>query len=227
MSRRRVVGYVRVESETNERLARAQEHLEASIQAFGLEAVRYPAGKRLVLLGDVLKGLREESPTSAFVWCNSDLVLTRDPYDVPDANRVYGFHRREVPSGEFNKGVDMFYVPTKIWDDVLSRDVPKLYVGASFVDWWIPRMMAHVGAYANLTGYIDHVTHATSAASGSDSNPYYQKNFRSFNRFAARNGLEKIPAPPFLVRGVGHVWGVRDLIRKCSSRVFAQQRHVS
>jgi len=219
----RRVGYVCVEAGARARLARAQNHLETSIRAFGLEPLAYPAGERLVELGDVLANLRRETTHRAFVWCNSDLVLTRDPYDVPDENQVYGFNRREVPSGEFNEGVDMFYVPTKIWDDVLSRDVPKLYVGASFVDWWIPRIMAHVGGYTNLRGYIDHVTHATSAASGSDSNFYYQKNFRAFNHFAIRNGLETIPAPPFLVLGIGHVWGVRDLIRKCASRVFVRR----
>lgn len=147
MSGRRVVGYVRVESAANERLARAQEKLEASIGAFGLEAVRFPAGKDLVLLGDVLRRLRREGGVMAFVWCNSDLVLTRDPYDVPDTGRAYGFHRREVPSGVTNDGVDMLYIPTKTWDDVLSADVPKLYVGASFVDWWIPRKMTAMGSY--------------------------------------------------------------------------------
>jgi hypothetical protein len=78
------------------------------------------------------------------------------------------------------------------------------------VDWWISRAMQKVGAYENLTGYIDHVTHPQSDAAGSDANPYYQKNFRAYNAWAKRNGLAPIPAPPYLLPKVGHVWGIRD-----------------
>ena len=74
--------------------------------------------------------------------------------------------------------------------------------------------MAKVGAYQNLKSYIDHASHPLSDASGSDSDPYYQKNFRAYNAWAKRNGLDPISVPPFLVPGVGHVWGVRDLIKR-------------
>ena len=208
------VTYIHLDAGASPRLARAQERLEESIRGFGLRAHAYPAGKRLVLFGDVLMAAREASGGQGFVWCNSDVVLTRDPFDVPDPELVYGFHRREVPSGEINRGVDMFYLPKSVWDGLLSRDVPPLYAGASYVDWWIPRLMASCGQYQNLDGYIDHETHPTSEASGSDANPYYQHNFRAYNRFAARHGLPPIPAPPILVPGVGHVWGVRDLLKR-------------
>jgi hypothetical protein len=212
------VSYIRVEAKASGRLAEAQERLEASIRGFGLQAVPFPAGKDLVFFGEVLRAVRAEVGGAAFVWCNSDVVLTRNPFDVPDPGRVYGFHRREVPSGEINRGVDMFYIPTAVWDGVLARDIPRLYAGASFVDWWIPRRMAALGIYGNLEGYIDHVTHPTSAASGSDANRHYQWNFREYNRFAARNALPPIPAAPFLVPRVGHVWGLRDLWRRLISK---------
>jgi hypothetical protein len=74
--------------------------------------------------------------------------------------------------------------------------------------------MQKAGAYENLVGYIDHVTHPQSEASGSDANPYYQKNFRAYNAWAKRNRLEPIAAPPFLIPKIGHVWGIRDAWRK-------------
>ena len=209
-----IVTYVRVDSTASRRLVLAQELLEQSIRDLGLEPLPYPAGKKLVLFGEVLRAARTATSGPAFVWCNSDVLLTRNPFDVPDRGMVYGFHRRELPSGEINLGVDMFHIPTAVWDSILSHDVPGLYAGASYVDWWIPRLMAKRGLYQNLSGYIDHPAHPTSSASGSDADPHYQHNFRAYNRFAARHGLSRIQAPRFLIPRVGHVWGLRDLFRR-------------
>lgn len=203
-----------IENPRSARLAGAQARLEESISSYGLTSLRYPAGRELVPIGDVLAEARHRSTGSAFVWCNSDVVLTKNPFEVPDPQQVYGFNRREVPSGEICGGVDMYYIPVKWWDEYLAKDVPKLYLGASYVDWWISRAMQKVGAYENLVGYIDHVTHPQSEAAGSDANPYYQKNFRAYNAWAKRNGLEPIPAPPFLIPKIGHVWGARNVLRK-------------
>jgi hypothetical protein len=142
------------------------------------------------------------------------VVLTRNPFDVPDSQKVYGFHRREVPSGEIIGGVDMYTIPVKWWDEYLCKDIPELYLGASYVDRWVSRAMERAGAYENLAGYIDHVSHPQSPESGSDRNPYYQKNFRAYNSWALRNRLDPISAPPYLIPKVGHVWGIRDVIRK-------------
>jgi len=197
-----------------DRLSRAQEVLEQSLQRFGADPVRVPCGRRLVPIGDVLLEARRRCSGDAFLWCNSDVELTRDPFSVPDPGHVYGFLRREVPSGEITLGVDMLYIPVKVWDEVLSKDIPKLLLGASFVDWWIPRCMSKRGIYEDLSGYIDHVTHERSSAATSDASPGYQHNFREYNRWARRNGLDPIPAPPFLIPRVGHVWGIRDAMRK-------------
>ena len=203
-----------ISSPRSDRLAKAQVRLEESIREFGLEPLRYPAGADLVPIGDVLAEARRRTTASAFAWCNSDVVLTKTPFDVPNPDKVYGFHRREIPSGEIRGGVDMYYIPVKWWDEYLSKDIPRLYLGASYVDWWISRAMQKVGAYENLISYIDHESHPQSDAAGSDANPYYQKNFRTYNSWAKRNGLEPIPATPFLIPGIGHVWGVRDAWRK-------------
>jgi len=218
ISARKVVAYVRIDAQAPPRLAQAQDTLDKSIRLLGLNPLPYVASRKLVRLGDVLRTARSASSDKAFVWCNSDLILKRDPFDVPDPEKVYGFHRREVPSGEITYGVDMYYIPIKRWDDFLSKDIPKLYLGAGYVDWWISRAMQKVGAYENLVGYIDHPTHVTSGASGSDRNGYYQSNFRSYNRWAKRNGLDPIPAPPYLVPAIGHVWGVRDLLGRILRR---------
>lgn len=196
------------------RLRKAQARLEESIGSFGLDPVRHRAGRNLILFGELLANARRLATGDAFVWCNSDVVLTKNPFDVPNPSQVYGFHRREVPSGEICGGVDMYYIPVKWWDEYLSIDIPRLYLGASYVDWWISRAMQKVEAYENLTGYIDHVTHPQSEAAGSDANPYYQKNFRAYNAWAKRNGLDPIPAPPYLISRLGHVWGVRDAFQK-------------
>ena len=210
----KIVSFLWIENPRSDRLALAQVRLEESILSFGLTPQRYPAGPELIPIGDVLAETRRQTSGEAFVWCNSDVVLKQNPFDVPCPGQVYGFYRREVPSGETCGGVDMYYIPVKWWDEYLSKDIPKLYLGASYVDWWISRAMQKVGAYQNLTGYIDHVTHLQSEAAGSDANLYYQKNFRAYNAWAKRNGLAPIPAPPYLLPKIGHVWGIRDAWRK-------------
>jgi hypothetical protein len=204
------------------RLKKAQEALDKSCMEQGLETLHFPAGPDLVLFGDVLKFAREHCGGHAFVWCNSDVTLTHNPYDVPDPSKVYGFHRREIPSHEITHGVDMYYIPIKWWDDCLAKDIPRLYLGASYVDWWISRAMQKAGTYENLTGYIDHVTHEKSGAAAKDADPYYQHNFREYNRWAKRNGLEAIPAPPILLPGVGHVWGIRNAIQRIRRKIQEQ-----
>ena len=201
-----------------ERLRHAQAQLEKSIAVLAIDPLPYPAGAKLVLIGDLLTQARKTATGKGFVWCNSDLTLTRNPFEVPNPNQVYGFHRREIPSGEICHGVDMLYIPVSVWDTILSKDIPKLFLGASFVDWWIPRLMQHLGAYENLTGYIDHVSHPLSSASAQERNRYYQSNFNAYNHWARRHQLAAIPMPP-VVPFLGHVWGVRDALKKIKNRL--------
>lgn len=218
------VAYLRVNVDSRSRLHAAQLRLEKSIEAFGLTPLPFPVGRRLSLFGPVLHHARNHSDGKAFVWCNSDVALTRNPYDVPDPTKVYGFHRREIPSGEITLGVDMYYIPVRVWDEFLSKDIPKLYLGVGFVDWWISRAMQKIGVYENLNGYIDHETHGQSVAAGDDADPYYQHNFRAYNRWAARNGLEPIPGPPYLIPRIGRVYGVRHFLQKLGQRAQRGRR---
>ncbi len=203
----------------SERLYKAQEQLEESIAHFSLDPLPYPAGRKLVPIGHLLSKARESTTGRAFVWCNSDVTLTRNPFEVPNPNQVYGFHRREIPSGEICLGVDMFYIPISIWDTILSKDIPQLFLGASYVDWWIPRLMESLGTYENLTGYLDHLSHPLSSASANESNHYYQCNFNAYNRWAKRHALSTIPRPP-VIPWLGHIWGVRDVVGKMKRRLW-------
>jgi hypothetical protein len=110
----------------------------------------------------------------------------------------------------------MYRIPLAVWDGLLSRDVPPLYLGASYVDWWISRAMQKAGNYDNLTGYIDHRSHPKSSSAANDRDRYYQANFRAYNAWALRNDLDPVPAPPYLLPRIGHVWGLRDALRKAA-----------
>lgn len=213
------IAYLKI-AHAKERLFKAQQELEKSISSFNLEPLPYSAGPKLVPIGDLLLKARTMATGKALVWCNSDVILTRNPFDVPNPNQVYGFHRREIPSQEICLGVDMFYIPLTVWDTILSKDIPKLFLGASYVDWWIPRFMEHVGVYENLTGYIDHRSHPLSSASAQERNRYYQSNFNNYNRWAHRHGLSPIPKPP-VIPFLGHVWGIRDAFKKIG-KLFSQ-----
>jgi len=174
---------------SNERLKRAQNELLGTILEFGLEPVLFPAGPALVKFGEILEIARKSVPVgSSFVWCNSDVTLTADPYSLDDGWTVRGFHRREIPSGEICGGVDMYLIPCGIWDKVLSRDVPDLWCGGTHIDWWLTRAASLTGCYSAHFGYIEHVSHAESPASKSKSSGIYRHNIREYNAWARRNG---------------------------------------
>jgi len=209
-----LVAFLWIENPRSQRLAAAQSKLEESILSFGLNPLRILAGRKLVPLGEALQQARNTTHENGFVWCNSDLILTKNPYEVPDHSKTYGFHRREIPSGKINLGVDMFYIPNQVWDDILSEDFPPLLIGASYVDRWIPRYLEKNNRYENLEGYIDHPSHDVSTASGADEDPDYQHNFRVYRKWAKRYGMDAIDVPTYLLRGVGHVWGIRDAVQR-------------
>ncbi len=171
----------------NERLKKAQERLRESIVAMGLEPLLFPAGPGMVKFADVLGFARRQSSGVSFVWCNSDVTLTRDPFALEDGRTVRGFHRREVPSGEVCGGVDMYLIPNSFWDEVLSKDLPDLWCGATHVDWWLTRAAVLAGLYTSHFGYIDHVSHPESQASKAGANPLYRHNVAEYNKWARRN----------------------------------------
>ena len=136
----------------NDRLRVAQQMLLESIHALGLEPSPFPAGPEMVKFGDILRHARRESVGTSFVWCHSDVLLTKDPFILSDRGKVLGFHRRETPSGEICPGVDMYLIPNLIWDNYLSRDIPDLWCGGTHVDWWLTRTP---GAVKNQKKEVD------------------------------------------------------------------------
>ena len=179
----------------NERLRVAQQRLLESIEALGLEPALFPAGPEMTKLAEILRHARRSSSSDYFVWCNSDVILTRSPFAIADRAKVHGFHRREVPSGELCGGVDMYLIPNVIWDNYLSRDIPDLWCGGSHVDWWLTRAPALIGAYESHNGFIDHPSHPESGASKRTSNPYFRHNVREYNAWARRNGAGLLDLP--------------------------------
>lgn len=197
----------------NERLRNSQKQLSESVRGLGLEAVLFPAGLKLVKFADVLRHAREKSRGRSFAWCNSDVVLTADPFSLDDGITVRGFHRREMPSGEFCGGVDMYLIPNAFWDEVLSRDVPDLWCGATHVDWWLTRAAVLAGHYTSHFGFIDHLTHPESPASKKRANPHYRHNIREYNAWARRNRAGLVERGVSLP-GLGEsVTPVTDLLR--------------
>lgn len=187
------------------RLRAAQQLLRESALALGLRPEVYAAGPDMVKFGDVLRFARERCGGRSFVWCNSDVVLKRDPFEVDDGERVHGFHRTETPSGEICGGVDMYLVPASFWDGVLSRDLPDLWCGATHVDWWLTNAAAIAGRYRAHEGFIDHPSHEVSGASKGRANRFYRHNFRAYNRWAEKAGATALREPislPFLGRSL-------------------------
>lgn len=177
------------------RLEKAQAVLEESIVAQGLTPLRYPGGRDLFKFRDILASGRSAATTDAFVWCNSDVILRRNPFELAGDGRVHGFHRTEIPSGSITYGVDMYLIPCRVWDELLAPNAPDLYCGASFVDWWITRACQKEAIYENHTGYIDHVTHEKSSAATAATDRYYRHNLREYNRWAKRTGLAMVDRP--------------------------------
>lgn len=171
----------------SDRLREAQERLRESIVAMGLAPSLFPAGPGMVKFADVLGFARKQARGASFVWCNSDVTLTQDPFALEDERTVRGFHRREVPSGEICGGVDMYLIPNSFWDEVLSKDLPDLWCGATHVDWWLTRAAALAGRYTSHFGFIDHVSHPESQASKAGVNPFYRHNVREYNKWARKN----------------------------------------
>lgn len=172
----------------SERLCIAQAKLLESIEAFGLDPVIFRAGPEMVKFGEILKLGRENSNGKGFVWCNSDVIITRDPFDLPNLDVVGGFHRRELPSHEITYGVDMYYIPNAIWDNLLTPDMPDLWCGAATIDWWLTRACQKAGVYENHVGYIDHPSHERSQASAGGDR-YFKHNVKHYNAWARRNGI--------------------------------------
>ena len=201
----------------SERLKAAQEKLLESIRALELEPVLYPAGPEMVKFVDILRFARERAKSGSLVWCNSDVTLVRNPYEVlkagGDGETVHGFHRTEMPCGEVCGGVDMYLIPCKAWDEWLGVNPPDLWCGATHIDWWLTRAAALRGCYQSHFGYINHLTHPESPAS-KGGNALYRHNIKEYNKWArpsGAGGFEKRVSLPLVGESLSPI---SDLIKK-------------
>lgn len=153
----------------------------------------------MVKFRDLLQFGRDHCDGKSFVWCNSDVVLRKNPYEVDDGECIHGFHRKEIPSGEICGGVDMYLIPCRAWDEWLGADAPDLWCGATHVDWWLTNAASIAGKYRSHAGFIDHRSHETSGASKRRSNKFYRHNIKRYNKWASKHGatifLERIDLP--------------------------------
>lgn len=177
-----------IENCQSERLRTAQQRLVESLEQFDIEPVLYPVGRDLVKFADILRFAREHHSGDCFIWCNSDVTLVRDPFELADRSVVHGFHRTERPSGEICYGLDMYMVPNSLWDERISRDIPDMWCGGTHIDWWLTRAAMLEARYETHTGYIDHLSHPPSGASKGSADRYYRDNIREYNLWAKRNG---------------------------------------
>ena len=173
------------------RLQDATLKLYNSIRSFDINAWLPTYSRKYIQFIDILNEARLTTEHSFFVWCHTDVILTKDPFEGLPEGVNYGFHRIERPSGEVCQGIDMYRIDNDLWDNVLTKDVPDLYLGGTHIDWWLSRACLKYGKYENLTGYIDHPSHErTPTSAGSDERGKH--NIREYEAWADRHGISKV-----------------------------------
>jgi hypothetical protein len=140
------------------------------------------------LFRDVLDHARKASG-DWFGYVNSDCQLLAPPrmmiYETLD---VLGMRRVDVGPGTICGGVDGYLIRTAFWDEVLSKDAPDLYVGATHVDWWLSRAAQRFGRYAEMV-CLAHLPHERTASSrGVDE--CGRHNVAAFEAWAKRHGVD-------------------------------------
>jgi hypothetical protein len=129
-----------------------------------------------------------------FGWINGDCQLLRDLSFVNDLDvDVYGLQRLEIGIGEQCTGVDGYIIKCEFWKNILSKDIPQLYVGGTHIDWWITRAAMKFGKYDE--GYLlAHIPHErTETSMGVDE--LGLQNLREYEAWAIRNDIETDKKP--------------------------------
>lgn len=172
------------------RLAEATKTWNAAVRKLLIYPLSIYYTDQYIKFIEILEMARKYTNHSFFVWSNTDVILTKDPFEGLQEGVNYGFHRTEIPSGEVCKGIDMYRIDNDLWDNVLSKDVPDLWLGGTHIDWWLSRACQKYGQYENLTGYIDHPSHErTPTSAGSDERG--QHNIKEYNEWADRHNISK------------------------------------
>jgi hypothetical protein len=158
----------------------------ASLERCGVVPVVAPAVPR-PKFGDMLRAARSQAD-DWFAWINSDcqLLLPLENTDL-DSFDVLGMRRVEIGSGNICVGVDGYLVRASFWDDMLSQDVPDMWIGATHIDWWLTNAAKKHGRYGEAV-CLAHFSHDRSAASeGTDE--FGLHNIAAYEAWAARHGM--------------------------------------
>jgi len=130
--------------------------------------------------------LASKTDNEWFGWINGDcqLLVGVEHLISPDLD-VFGLKRLELNSGERCAGVDGYLIRRDFWNNVLSADQPKMYVGGTHIDWWITRAAQKFGRYKEGF-FLAHIPHQRSSTSHGHSLEG-QHNINEFNEWAKRN----------------------------------------
>jgi len=175
-----------IQNSDNPRIVLAQRLCLASLSRFELNIIMISGEPRPLFN----KMLEQASKTGEwFGWINSDCQLLVPPHSIiTNEYDVIGLRRIEIGIGEKCGGVDGYFIKKSFWE-ILSKDAPDMYVGATHIDWWITRAAQKFGKYTEGF-YLAHIPHQrTQASCGSDN--IGQSNIQKYNEWADRNGVSK------------------------------------
>lgn len=125
-----------------------------------------------------------------FGWINGDCQLLYSPFSLIKTKQfdVYGLKRLEMGVGEKCHGVDGYIIKCTFWENYLSKDIPKMYVGGTHVDWWLTRATQKYGVYEE-SYLLSHLPHERTLTSlGVDECGL--NNLKEYNNWAQRNNVQ-------------------------------------
>lgn len=131
----------------------------------------------------------KENREEWFGWINGDCQLLYDPSCLIQTEQfdVYGLKRMEMYIGERCHGVDGYIIKSSFWENFLSKDIPKMYVGGTHVDWWLSRATQKYGVYKE-SYLLSHLPHERTLTSlGVDE--WGTNNLKEYNSWAQRNNV--------------------------------------
>lgn len=172
-----------------QRIEQSQRQLFTSCLLCNIKPILHVNNNETPKFGNILKDARKFATNGWMAYINSDCILTSNPFNVLQIKKVHGFHRTEIPSQTICAGVDMYIIPTDFWDEVISKDIPDMYVGTTHIDWWLTRVSQKYNFYVSYKGLIIHESHSSKYT---ESDEKYKHNIKSFNEWADRNNISKI-----------------------------------
>lgn len=152
-----------------------------------LEIVKVPGTPRPFFNEMLIEASKGEG--DFFGWINGDCQLLIHPKAIKPEYDVFGLRRIELGTGEKCGGVDGYIIKKSFWEGVLSKDMPKMYVGGTHIDWWITRATQKYGKY-HEGFFLAHVPHPKSETSNGTS-PEGKHNLLEYEKWAERNGVSK------------------------------------